>query len=355
MRNIDSREEIAKIDTQNVLGSIEALPDQCLDAWHDANQVNLPENYKHYSKAVLCGMGGSGLGGRVIESVYGGNMKVPLVRVNDYHLPNFTDEDTLIVCSSYSGKTEETINNMNEAIEKKAKWMAIGTGGQLIETAKKENVPFYQINPKYNPSNQPRMAIGYSIIGQLSLVAKAGLINLTEFEINSLAESMKVIIQRNAIEATDNNLAKDLALKMQNKIILLIASSHLLGALHTFNNQLNENAKTLSFDFQIPELNHHLMEGLKFPKENNKNIFLFIVNSNLYSDQIKKRIKITKDISEKNGIETFEFSLKADNALSQSFELIQFGAFVNFYLAMLYGIDPAPIPWVDYFKAEMAK
>lgn len=351
--NNNLREEIKRLDTQNVYGSVVALPDQCLHAWEEANKVEVPENYKEIENVVMCGMGGSGLGARVIESLYFQKLSKPLVRVNDYHLPLYVNEKTLVFASSYSGNTEETVQNVNEALERKAKILIIGAGGKLIEIAKEKDLPFYQITPTYNPSNQPRMAIGYSIVGQLVLASKAGLLDIEISEIEDAVNVMKQVIFANDINKNTESESLKYANSMKRKIILYISSEHLTGALHVVNNQQNENAKNLSFDYFIPELNHHLMEGLKHPGANNDNILVIFAESELYSERIQKRFKITEEVVEKNNIKSMIFKNSSGNKLSQVFEVIQFGAFFNFYLSILYGINPAPIPWVDYFKAQL--
>lgn len=355
MNILDSREEIAKIDKQNVLGSVEALPDQCVHAWEEASKIEVPESYRDINKVVMCGMGGSGLGARVIESLYAGQIEIPLARVNDYHLPAWVDENTLVICSSYSGETEETIQNAKEAIDKKAKWMAIGTGNTLIEMAKERSVPFYQIDPKYNPSNQPRMAIGYSIAGQLILASKAGLIEFTKKDIDKIASSMRTVIEKIKVEVMEKNEAKKLAYRLKDKIVAFISAGHLVGAAHVVNNQMNENAKVFSADYQIPELNHHLMESLSRPEVNKTALFAFFVNSRLYPERISRRFELTKDIVEKHDVETFIYKPASDEKISQVFELIQFGTYVDFYLSILYRQNPAPIPWVDYFKERLGQ
>ena len=353
---LDSREEIAKIDTQNVLGSVEALADQCKDAWEKASQIDVPDYYNDIDKAVMCGMGGSGLGARVIESVFFYDLNLPLTRVNDYNLPKFTDDHTLVICSSYSGTTEETIENAKQAIAKRAKWIAIGTGNTLIELAQKEGVPYYKIEPIFNPSNQPRMAIGYSVIGQLTLASKCGLFELKGEDIYEAVLSMNKVKKLNNQDVPfSKNPAKQLAEKLKGRVILYIASRHLTGAIHTVNNQLNENAKNVSFDVQIPELNHHLLEGLKHPEANTANLFVFFAASNLYPERINARFEITRDVVSQNKIENYEYKLSSQTPLSQAFELIQFGGFVNLYLSVLYGQNPAPIPWVDYFKEKLGQ
>lgn len=356
MNILDSREEIAKIDLGNVLGSVEALPDQCLDAWDKSQNISVPDSYKKIDNVIMCGMGGSGLGARVIESVYSEELKVPLIRVNGYNLPAFANDKSLISCSSYSGSTEETIQNANQAIAKNLKWMAIGTGGKLLELAQEHKVPFYKIDPKFNPSNQPRMAIGYSVIGQLALAAHAGIVSITKKEIEEISKVMAEVVDKTKVEVPENqNTAKQLAQAMKGKVVILVSGEHLTGPMHVVNNQQNENAKNVSFDLQIPELNHHLMEGLKHPESNSKDILFVFAFSKHYSDRVQKRFELTKQVVEKNGIKTFSIELNSSTKLSQSFELIQLGAYANLYLSILYGQNAAPIPWVDWFKEQMGK
>jgi glucose/mannose-6-phosphate isomerase len=357
MNILDSSEEIKKIDKANVYGSVVSLPKQCQHAWEDVENIEIKkEDYSQIENIVFTGMGGSGLTARVIESTFSDKLKHPFVRVNDYNLPNFVNSKSLVLCSSYSGTTEETLENVRQVVQKKAKWVAISTGGPLIEEAKKYSVPFYKIEPKYNPSNQPRMAVGYSIVGQLALATKLGIIDFSESDVDKAIKTMNEVISKNTQDIkTENNPAKIIANKLKGKVIVLISAGHLVGATHVFNNQINENAKTFSLDFVIPELNHHLMEGLKNPETNKDNLFIIFINSKMYSERIQKRFEVTKDVVSKNNIPFEEINLNSGEKLSQVFELIQFGAFINFYLSMIYEQNPAPIPWVDYFKEQLSK
>ena len=356
MANIDNREEIAKIDKENVLGSVEMFSDQCEHAFEDASKVEFPDDYKKVNNVVMTGMGGSGLGARVIESVYAKDLKAPLIRVNDYNLPDFVNENSLVFCSSYSGTTEEAVENAKQAIARKAKWAVIAKGGTLLEMARSNGVPVYQIDPKYNPSNQPRMSIGYMVVGQLVMASKSGLFNLKKADVDEVSGFMKEVLTGIRVEVDEeNNEAKKLARLMFGKNIVFVSSEHLVGPMHVVNNQLNENAKVFSSDFVIPELNHHLMEGLSHPKTNAEYLLMVTAMSNLYSSRIQQRYGITLDVARRNNIETFMFESKGKSKLTQAFELIQFGAYANLYLSVLYGQDPAPIPWVDYFKEQLGQ
>ena len=118
---------------------------------------------------------------------------------------------------------------------------------------------------------------------------------------------------------------------------------------------MNENAKALSAYYTLPEADHHLIEGLPSTDEIHKNIIFFFLNSNLYHPRVFKRYPITKELAEKAGYEVIEFVPKSASKLEQAFEFLTFGSWVSFYLAILYGRDPSPIPNVDFLKRELAK
>lgn len=351
---LDSPKSIADIDAGNLYSSIIDLPKQCTHAWEETSNINIPNEYYDVENIVMCGMGGSGLAARIIESAYRQELKKPLYRINDYEIPGFVDNHTLVILSSYSGNTEETVANGKRAVEKGAKVLVIADKGELLDFAREFGIPFYNIEPVYNTSKQPRMAIGYSVIGQMVLASKCGLLNLDRDEITKTANIMNDVIDKYKIDVPfDRNPAKQVAKELKGNIIMFFSAQHLVGATHTVNNQFNENAKTLTADFTIPELNHHLMEGLKNPISNNKNVCVYFVKSSLYSDRIKKRFDITCEVVKHNGIKTHEYIATSETVLSQVFEIIQFGSFVNFYLAMLNKQDPTPIPWVDFFKERL--
>lgn len=354
--NLDDIAKIKQLDKSNVYGSVEELSKQCLHAWEETKNLIIPSSYHNVNKILMTGMGGSGLGARIIESVYGNNLKFPLARLNDYDLPGWVDEQTLVICSSFSGTTEETVENASQAQEKGAKWMAVGAGGTLIELAKKNNVPYYQIVPTYNPSKQPRLAIGYQVVGQLTMVSKTGIIDFNEKEVKTVvAEMQKMIDELKLSTPTNKNPAKQVAQKLYEKKVIFVAARHLIAAAHTAKNQMNENAKHFSAIYDLPELNHHLMEGLRFPSSNQKDLVFVFVTSKLYPKRIQQRFEITEEIVKKNKIQTVMWEAKSQDFLSQAFEFIQFFGYVNFYLSMLNNLDPAPIPWVDYFKTKLGQ
>ena len=353
-KKILDKESSYKIDKDNVYGSVLALPEQILSIWKQTEDLKISDELKEIDKIVVAGMGGSALGARVIKSLAGKELKVPLEIVNDYHLPGYADENTLVILSSYSGNTEEVLATAKESVTAGCKNYVITTGGELFKMAQDNDWPIIEIDPVENPSDQPRMAIGYSVMAQMSLFNKMGVWNLEpemiERVINWLSHQQESWVKE--IEQSKNS-AKRLSFQLKDRAAVLIAGDFLQGAVHVFKNQLNENAKSFAVRFDIPELNHHLMEGLGKPEDLDKKLHFLLFDSKLYEDKIRKRIKVTEEVILKQGYEVTRLVVEGKSKFDQAWEVIQFGEFVSLYLAVLHKINPAPIPWVDFFKKQI--
>ena len=354
MSSIDSHNAIKKIDKGGILDSIIALPRQVDQAYREVLALDIPEGYAQAKNIVVTGMGGSALGGRIIDSLTLSKLRAPLEVFTELNLPKYVNEDSLVIASSYSGNTAETISSLKDALDKKAMIIGVCTGGKMEEILKKEKLPGYVFNPVANPSNQPRMGLGYSVTSILTILAKLNFLTLDQTDIVRIVRQMGETAADFGPDSPEKrNLAKSLAIKLKGKIPALVASEHLLGIAHAFKNQLNENAKTFSLLFDIPEMNHHLLEGLKSPHKAKELLNFLLLESELYSAEIQKRYPITRDVIEQNGAETSIYKLHAEGKLEQIFEVLVLGSFVSLYLAILNDIDPSPIPWVDYFKSKL--
>jgi glucose/mannose-6-phosphate isomerase len=353
---LDSREQIATLDESNALGSIEMLGDQVQQIWADAQSLSVNPSYSEVDCVVVAGMGGSALGTHVIQTVFKEELKVPVLIAPDYTVPHFVSNRTLVIASSYSGTTEETLAAVEDAHKKGAKIAGITSGGKLAEFLKANNYPALVFEPKYNPCNQPRMALGYSVFGQIALFNRAGILNIQQSQYEEVLKSLADAHLKYGVGVNqDQNAAKLLAFEMKGRIPIITVAEHLEGVAHVFANQLNENAKNFSEYRVIPELNHHLMEGLKFPDGNDNNLFFFLVDSALYKTNNSQRLHLTKQVIDKHEIPNQVLSLESSSKLGQAFEFLVLSAYTNFYLAMLNNINPSPIPWVDWFKAELKK
>lgn len=357
MNQLDNKSYIKKLDKKDVLSSIENLPRQFEQVVQDFSEIDLPLKYFQVKDIVISGMGGSGLGGHIIQSLFFEELKIPLRIINGYTLPKAVNKNTLCIIVSYSGTTEETIATYFEAKKKKANIFVITRGAKLAQIVKKEKTPTYIFEERFNPTKQPRLGLGYTLTAELLFLNKLRLLNFGQKEksitLKALEKFNKIFGQK---RETSQNIAKKIAFKLyQNqKTPILVGSEFLIGSLHFFSNQLNETAKTLATYFALPELNHHLMEGLTFPKSNRKNLFFLFFNSSLYQPKIILRYRITQEVLAKNKIISLEYKMASSDKISQTAELLTLGSYVSFYLGILNKIDPSEIPWVDYFKKKLS-
>lgn len=333
------------LDTTNLYDSVLDFPKQCAQVIWEMAQQEIPNQCYLASNIVVSGMGGSALGGRVLVSLERQIIRVPIVVSTEYHLPNFVNRSSLVVISSYSGNTEETIMSLAEARARDAQIFIITSGGKLAQIALDQHLPHYIFDPKHNPSSQPRMGLGYAILSLAFLLARCQLIHPLE-NLSDLPEYL-------GSKQKNEPQFRELASKLAGKIPILITSEHLKGAAHCVKNQINENSKNFSAFFDLPELNHHLLEGLSFPESNQHNLHFVFFNSKHLHPEVAKRYPLTQTVLGKQHIPFSEIMLDGPNRLFEVMELVQLGGYLSFYLSQENGIDPGPIPWVDFFKDSL--
>lgn len=355
MNILDNLEEIRKLDKSNVLGSISYFPKQCLQALEETKKLEIPNFGEEINNIIICGMGGSAFAGEICKYLFLNELTCPVEIVRDYQLPNYINEKTLVIAASYSGNTEETRSAASDALSKGARLFVLSSNGKLEELLKKDKIYGYVFDPKHNPCGQPRVGAGYMIYGCLGLLIKAGLINVNFEDVVEKIENLNNFRNYEQSVESDENLAKQFAKKLENKFVIPVGSEFLEGVTHAFANQLNETAKANSAYHILPELNHHRMEGLRYPKElKNLAVFIFYL-SKLYHKRTQARYNITRQVIEKNGYQVLEFQLKGIDKVTQAMVVFIFNSYVSFYLSILHGVDPNKIPWVDYFKEQLKK
>lgn len=355
-KSILDQPDTFKNDSLKIYESILGLPGQIEQAWVQISNQTLHAKCSLAKNIVIAGMGGSALSGRIIRSLDQYILNVPLEVVTNYRLPNYVDKNSLVILSSYSGNTEETISACHDALGRGAKIFCITTGGSLLSLAKKYKLDYYLIDPLDNPSGQPRMGLGYSIIAVFAILARCGFINFTDKDVNDIRRLLNELTGHFVKETPlEKNPAKSMADKLRDHAIVFISANHLNGTVHAVKNMINENGKTFAAAFDLPELDHHFLEGLSYPKNLKETLHFVLVNSDHYPQTIQNRISITKQILGKHGFLTTVVKPESTHPTLQAFETLYFGSFLSFYLAMLYRIDPGPIPSVDYLKNELSK
>ena len=319
------------IDNSNMLKVLEDFPHQCRTALELTKGMSVSGKI---DKIVVCGMGGSAVGGDLLKA-YMHNSKIPVFVVRDYKVPNFVDENTLVFAVSYSGNTEETISAYEDASRKKAKIVAVTSGGQLGAMAKKII--------KIPSGLQPRAALGYLFFPVLGVLNNSGIADVKGGEIE---EMLGILSKTGDFKIVGERIAKKIGLRTP-----LIYASELLSAVaYRWKTQFNENSKAAAFYHSFSEMNHNEIAGYQTI---NKNDFVAIfIRDKDDNERIKKRMDITKEIISSR-VDVEEIFTREESLLSKMFSAIYYGDFASYYLAIANRVDPTPVTVIENLKKKL--
>jgi len=344
--------DLATVDPQDMAGHIAALPDQCLEAWRLVQEQQLPAAYGDVRNVVVMGMGGSAIGGDLVRAFAASRSSVPISVVREYDCPHYVGRETLAIASSYSGNTEETLAAFGEALERGAKGLVIGTGGQLAELARRSGLPIIQFAYR----SQPRAAVGYSIVCLAGALARLGLLTLSESELDEAVAVMRGW-QNELLPGVplDANAAKQVASRLFGRLPVVYGAGILAEVAHRWKTQFNENTKGWACHDAMSELNHNAVLGYVNPRDLADRIRVVMLRSKADHPRIHLRYDVTAQIMDEAGIGHDTIWARGEGPLAQMLSLVQFGDYVTYYLACLYGVDPTPIPAINRLKERLAE
>lgn len=307
------------------------------------DKSKLTKTTKKISNIVITGLGGSGIGGKIVAQLVQNEVNVPIVVNNGYHLPAFVNENTLVIVSSFSGNTEETLEAMMLAQEKNAEIACISSGGKVIDIAK-ENSYNYIVLPD---CHSPRAMLTYSLTQQFYLLNHYGFIN------DSFKGSIKnsILLINKEIETIKKEALK-VAGGLKGKTPIIYSEESFEGVAIRLRQQLNENAKTLCWHHILPEMTHNELVG--WAGGSDEYAVILFRNDSDYS-RTQKRMEISKEVIEKYTNTHFEIWSKGNDAIEKSFYLIALGDWISIYLAELLNVDPIEIKVINHLKEELSK
>lgn len=350
---LDNINKINEIDSGGMIEFLREFPAQLLTGRDLAREVPLAAiDTARVENIVVCGMGGSAIGGDLVRSYAIDKFAIPIYINRDYTLPAFVGENSMVIGSSYSGNTEETLTAFTKAGELGAQRLAITTGGKLAEIAKENGLPVVII-PGGLP---PRAALGYSFAPMLTLMEELGFL---PDQINAIDDTYKLLsagIEQYDLEIpAKDNAAKTLAFGLFKKLPLIYSDSEHFDAVAVrFRGQINENAKQLAYSAFLPENNHNELVGWKhidFLKETL--IAIWLRDSDMHK-RVGFRMNFMNEIQEELGIQTITLETIGETLLARMFSLIQLGDWASYYLAILNEEDPMPVKIIDRLKSELA-
>ena len=341
------------IDKDNFKRFLLKFPDQIRESEEIFKSAGIKLKSSEIDNILYLGMGGSAIAGDIYRSTFFDELTVPLTVVRGYHCPQFCSKRTLVIVSSYSGNTEETLSAAESAHEKGGRIIAIASGGKMAELAKKHSWQLINI-PGGMP---PRQALGYVLFPLIHLLNPLLTRKVDSEQIKNLYNLIRSVVKRYDEKTSEGkSLAKELAIKIHHRIPLIYTSAPVLEAVSVrWKNQFQENAKSMAFNNVIPEMNHNEIVGWEMEHKCLENFIVFFLEENDSHHRIRARVELTKKIIVERGAEVVSLYTEGDTRLEQVISLICKGDWITYYLALLYEKNPIDILNIDYLKSELEK
>ncbi|MBI2866062.1 MAG: bifunctional phosphoglucose/phosphomannose isomerase [Chloroflexi bacterium] len=351
MPGLDDPKTYPRLDSLRMRDHLRGLPGQCARAWEQGLAFPLPEEYRQAEQVVVLGMGGSAIAGDLVAGLVRDEARVPLITHRSYGLPPFSGRNTLVVACSYSGATEETLSGFREALEQPCPKLAITSGGPLMSLAQERRVPVFPI--EYRAA--PRAALAYSLMPLLAFCYRLGFVPDPTPAVRDMVAVMEGMLPSLAEDSpVKDNPAKQLAHHMLGRMVVVYGAGFLSAVARRWKTQVNENAKGWAFYESLPELNHNSVVGYSHPAGLVEHLGLFVLTSPFLPERIRLRYQVTEELLRQAGVDPHFVSGRGEHPLAQMMGLVLLGDYASYYLALLNGVDPSPVPAVDYLKRRLA-
>ena len=342
---------IERYDKSNMRKLLVEFPQQVEDAVRIGKTSAIPFKGSTISNIVVTGLGGSAIGGDLLRSYLANELHIPFIVNRHYFLPEFVDEKSLVIVSSYSGDTEETIAAHNDARKRKAKVLCISSSGETERLARKFRHSLIKI-PKGYP---PRTALGYSFFPCLIALGKMKLLKPREKDIT---ETITLLKKKSTLyrSLSRKNPALLFAQQLYGKLPIVYSSADRFDAVNLrWRGQLAENAKVLAFGHVLPEMNHNELVGWKVLQRQMLDMAVVFLRDAEENKRVQLRMEITKSIVSEFAAKMIEVHSEGKSLLARMFSLIYLGDWVSYYLAILNGVDPTPVKVIEYLKNKLSK
>lgn len=340
------KEFIQKYDTQN---QFEVLQNTYKQIEYALNN-SYPEfgfDKLSFNKIIISGLGGSAISGDLLKNFLKDELDIPVFINRNYFLPSFADEKTLLIASSYSGNTEETLSSFSDGLKRKCKIISLSTGGKLEKLSDDNSIPFVRLQKGF----QPRYALGLSFFTLIKIFEKLNLIE-TQKEI---VEKIISLWKEKAIHySTDDNPALNTAQQLIGFIPVIYSASDYTNSVgYRFKSQINENSKLHAFHHEFPEMNHNEIIGWESHQQKQLHTKVVYLLDETYHPQIKKRFQIVSEFIKKSDVEIITLESRENNFKARIMDLIFLVDWISFYLGVLRGFDPSEIDYINLLKDRL--
>jgi glucose/mannose-6-phosphate isomerase len=299
---------------------------------------------------VVAGMGGSAIGGALAVAALGDRASRPIGAARSYGLPSWATPDTTVLCSSYSGNTEETLAAYEAAGHLGARRVVATTGGRLAEHARRDGVPVIPLPAAL----QPRSAVAYMTVAALEVAAACGAGERLHTEIDVAAESTERLAAEWGPDGPEDGLARQLARRLLGTVPVIAGAGLSIPIAYRWKTQINENAKLPAFNHELPELDHNEIVGWSGAASLGSFSAVFLDDSDLHPRE-RQRIELTRGLIASDATSTFRIESRGETRTERVFSLVLLGDLVSVYLAVLRGVDPTPVEIIERLKGELAR
>src|SRR6476646_445816 len=344
-----SRAAIARVDSSDQLSDVLALPEHLRDAlWRVESAIM--QDFDTTAGLVVAGMGGSAIGGALARAALADHATRPIFVTRAYGLPSWTTPDTMVLCASYSGNTEETLACYESAGALGARRTVVTTGGRLAEMARADGIPVFPLPGGF----QPRAAVAYMIVAALEVAALSGAGPRLTAEIDVAASHTEELVAEWGPDAAEDSLAKEIARGLHGTVPVIAGAGLTAPIAYRWKTQINENAKHPAFWNELPELDHNEIVGWESAKDVGRFSAVFLDDSDAHP-RVKERMELTEKLIAGNATASFRLETRGQTAVERVISLVLLGDLVSIYLAALRGVDPEPVRAIDELKAALAE
>jgi glucose/mannose-6-phosphate isomerase len=343
-----AHDDIAAVDSTGQLAEVLDLPTHLRDAlWRVESSGAAPLDAP--LGLVVAGMGGSAVGGRLAAAALGARLERPMVVADGYELPGWAGPETLVLCSSYSGSTEETLACYDEAARRGARLLVASTGGPLVERARRDRVPVIPIPGGF----QPRAAVGYALVSALEAARLCGAAPALHDEVEAAAALAGALAAEWGPDGSEDSEAKTLARELQGVVPVVIGAELAGAAAYRWKCQFNENSSLLAFSSTLPEMGHNEVVG--WPYASGLGQFgVVLLEDGAEHPRNVLRTSLTAGLTAPGAAVVLRTHARGASRLERLVSLVLLGDLVSIYLAVLRGVDPVAIGPIDTLKAELA-
>lgn len=346
---LDDTAAMARADSEGMLGHVAAFPDMVMEGWHISRQLALP--WPMPRAVAVLGMGGSAIGADLVKGIWADRIRVPVEVVRSYDLPAWVGPDTLVIASSKSGSTEETLSALGTALERRCPVVAVCTGGPLRNVAQATGMPLAMFPDR----GSPRSSVGWSMAIVAGILERAGVLPLEEAEIAAGAAAARVTAARCSPDVpTDGNPAKQLAWSLVDRFVIVIGSGHLAPVARRWKAQLNENGKAAATFEELPEATHNTVVGFEQPESLRDHLGVVLLRGDQEHPRNGLRAELIADVLETAHVWHTVVTADGQDRLGQALSAIVTGDYASVYLAFMYGVDPSPIEVISHIKKQLA-